>query len=105
MSTILVFLITTLQLIAVAVGYVVPIAPLFDAFAVYGSPMFFIINLLGHSSVAFESNIIFPLIAMFHVIKYLCLARSQFGYERRSLHILSVIFEVIYLVICAMHLP
>jgi hypothetical protein len=104
MSTIIVFLLTLGELIAVAVGYFVPIPALFDALVVYGSPPYFIMNSLGRDSVAFEQHILFPLIAFFHFVKYLCLCRSQFCDSRYSLHYLAVIFETIYLVICAFHL-
>ena len=105
MSTILVFLLTLIQFSAVVVSIIVPIKPLFDTLVVYGSPMFFIMNSLGKETVAFEPNIIFPLLAVFHVIKYVALARSQFGEDRRSLHIVSVIMEIMYLAVCAYHLP
>lgn len=105
MSTILVFIMTLAQLLAVILAHLAPIAVLWDALVIYGSPMFFIMNSLGEESVAFEANMLFPLLAAFHIFKYLCLARSQFGEERRSLHFLAVIFEAIYLVICGMNLP
>jgi hypothetical protein len=100
MSTLLVFLMTLGQLVAVGVGRFVPIPELYDAFVHYGSPTYFIMNLLGNDSVMFEDYPFFPMLAAFHVIKYVCLCRSQFVEARFSLHYLAVIFEIIYLVIC-----
>ena len=95
---------TAAQLGAVLAGYFVPLPKLFDLTVIYGSPLFFIMNLLGSNSVAFDQNPLFPLIALFHVVKYLLLCRSQFIEERYSLHYLAVIFEVLYLVICARYI-
>ena len=104
MSTILVFVMTFGQLLAVLVGILKPSPLLFNAFVAYGSPPYFIINSLGANSVAFEANPILPLFVAFHAIKYLALARSQFIMERHSLHYLAVIFEITYLIICFYYL-
>lgn len=101
MSTIFLFLMVLSQMVAVMVGYYKPLPALFDAAVVYGSPLFFIKNLLGSESVVLESNILFPLIAAFHVVKYLLLCRSQFSERYYSLHYFSVILEITYLVVAA----
>jgi len=104
MSTVIVFLMTLGQLIAVVVGYTVPIPTLFDALVNYGSPLYFIFNLISSNSVIAEEHIWFPLLAAFHVFKYMFLCRSQFIEERHSLHYMAVIFEIMYLVVCAYYL-
>ncbi len=104
MSTVIVFLMTFSELLAAAIGYLKPYPELFDAVVGYGSPPYFIIHSLGNSSVGFEQNHLLPLIAAFHVIKYLALARSQFGVEWASLRYLAVAFEVVYLAVCFLNL-
>lgn len=104
MSTILVFFMTLAQLVAVALGYLVPMPRLFDAAVVYGSPLYFIMNLISTNSVAFEAHLLLPMIALFHVIKYLLLCRSQFTEQHHTTHCLAVMFEITYLVICAGYL-
>lgn len=104
MSTLLAFLMTLVQLLAVVVAYIKPYPELFDAVIFYGSPPAIIINIIGASSVYFESNIYFPLIALFHVIKYIALSRSQFVTEKPTLHYVAVIFEILYLGTAAYYL-
>lgn len=104
MSTILVFIMTLAEMAAIVIGYFLPMPALFDAVVTYGSPPYFIINSLGGSTVAFAHNPTLPLLAGFHVVKYLAMARSQFVMERHSLHYLSIIFEIIYLAVAFNHL-
>lgn len=104
MSTLLIFFITIAQIVAVAVSYLMPIPALFDALVVYGSPPYFIMNLLSENSVALDSYPLFPVIALYHVIKYILLCRSQFGEQQHSLHYVAVILECSYLVICGFNL-
>lgn len=104
MSTVIVFLLTLGQLVAIAIGYYMPLPELFDALAVYGSPPYFIMHLLSPESVAFDHHPLFPLIALFHIVKYLFLCRSQFVEDWHSLHYLAIILEGAYLVIAGANL-
>lgn len=95
----------TLAELAVAlIGIFKPSPDLFNLAIAYGSPPYFILNSLGENRVDFGGNPLLPLLAGFHAVKYLTLARSQFVSERHSLHYLAVIFEIVYLAICFYHL-
>lgn len=104
MVTIIVFILTLAELLAVALGYLVPFPILFEALVTYGSPVFFILNLLRENPVALGQYLLFPLTSLFHVVKYICLCISQADEDRHYLHFLAVIFELVYLAICIYHL-
>ena len=101
MSTIIAFLLTLTQLAIAGYGYFGHSEIIFQAMVVYGSPLYFIMHLVGGSSVVFEPNIVYPLMAVGHVVKYLALFRSQAMQERLALHYSAVAMEIFYLALSA----
>ncbi len=101
MSTIIVFTMSLLQLVAVAAGYFAPLPILFDAVLIYGSPIYIVFNLLGGESIATNAGSFFPLIVLFHIVKYSFLCHSQFNTERHGLHYAAATLEVVYLALGA----
>lgn len=97
MSTILAFLFTFSQTLAVVIGYVKPYPDVFDAFVTYGSPPAMVMGILNHDATTEKMGILFPLLILFHVIKYISLSRSQFVTDRPTLHYTSVLLELGYL--------
>ena len=104
MSAILAFIFTLAQAGAAIVGYFKPIPLLFDAAVVYGSPLALLMSAIGQNSVAHETELMFPLIALFHVVKYITLMRSRFVEEYHSFHYMALILEISYLLFCAYYL-
>lgn len=92
------------QLAAVFWAYNAPDPKLIEILVTHGSPVRMIRGIFG-DNVDFTQHVFFPMMMLFHLFKYLFLARSQFIEERHSLHYLAVIFEVIYLGICIYELP
>ncbi|MDX2074283.1 MAG: hypothetical protein SFX19_07980 [Alphaproteobacteria bacterium] len=103
MSTIIVFLLTWGQLAVLLSAWYMRLPEVYQALTGYGSPPYFVLNSLGSNSVDF-SNPIMAAMLTFHIVKYVFLCRSQFITDRYSLHYMSIVGEVIYLVICWQYL-
>jgi len=99
MSTILIFIITSGELIALALGAYLPVPELSKFLLTYGSPPYLILGLLNQFDGILQEHPLIPLIVFGHAIKYIILARANFLEDRRSLFYLAVIFEITYLFI------
>jgi len=100
MSTILIFIITLGELIALALGAFVPMPALSEAMLTYCSPPYLILGLLNQFDGILQEHPLIPMIVFCHTIKYAILGRATTIEDRRSLFYLAVIFEIIYLFIC-----
>jgi hypothetical protein len=101
MYSVILFFMTLAQLSAIAMAFAMGSQMLFSSVAIYGSPFYIIIHLLGNDSAFLETNHIYIGFALFHVIKYFCFFRSQMVEDGNILRSLAIIMEMLYLGICA----
>lgn len=97
MYSFIVFMIVTIQLLAVAGSYVLGQAEIFYTIAVYGSPFYSAMTLLRSDSPILENNPIYLIMLVYHIIKYGLFFFAQRNEGRTGMLTTAIIFEAIYL--------
>lgn len=97
MFSLLSFLLTGLQLLIVLGSYALQPKTTFYLWAVHGSPFYLVMNALGSESAFFDSNPLYLLMGLYHIVKYMVMFKAQRDAERPGLFYTAVAFEVFYL--------
>jgi len=97
MFSLLAFLLTFMQVLIINGSYLLEMKTTFYLWVVYGSPFYLVMHMLNSESAASDSNPIYLLFALYHVVKYLIMFKAQRNAERPGLFYTAVIFEIFYL--------
>ena len=98
------FLLTSLEMGIVILGYAIHSQPIFSNMVVYGSPFYMAMNLFGSNSLLADYNPLYIGFALFHIIKYVTIFRAQMVDDSNMLRHMAVLFEVIYLALSGYYL-
>lgn len=91
------FIFTFSQLAIILTSYALQAKITFNLWVIYGSPFYMIRNALGSESVVFDSNPLYLVLAVYHVIKYLIMFKAQRDAEKPGMFYTAVAFETFYL--------
>ncbi len=97
MYSLLLLLITGLQLLVVGGSYFAGAAELFYNVAVYGSPFYSAMTLFRSDSAILDNNPIYLIMFVYHLIKYFLFFLAQRKEHMNGMLITAVIFEAVYL--------
>lgn len=97
MFSVLAFLFTFGQMAVILGSYALQAKVTFYLWVVYGSPFYLLMTLLGNESAVTESNNIWLLMGLFHVLKYATMFKARLNTERPGLFYSAVVLEVAYL--------
>ena len=98
------FILTATEVGAVCAAFSLQLKVLFLDLVVYGSPIYMIQNAIGAGSILHEKNLLFIGFLGFHLIKYAMIIQAQRLEERNIMRALALMFEALYIVICAYYL-
>jgi hypothetical protein len=101
MYSLLLLLITILQLGAVGVSYLAGEAQLFYNLAVYGSPFYSVMTLFRQSASVFDQHPLYLVMFIYHLTKYFLFYLAQRKEQMNGMLITAVIFEAAYLLVSA----
>jgi hypothetical protein len=100
----LAFFLTLLQTGALFISYAMEMKTLFSVVAIYGSPIYLFMNLLGSDSFILNTNWLLIGCFVFHLIKYGLFIRARMMAEGGALFWMGAVLEAVYLGISGYYL-
>ena len=103
MSSIIILVMTLIEVIAALAGYVLHSNIVFQNVVIYGSPFYLAMNLLANSTLILKNPLYIGFI-LFHLIKYYFFFRAQIVDDDNKPRILAIVLEIAYLAVSGYYL-
>lgn len=104
MYSALAFLLTAIEIGAVAAGFALQSQAIVYDTLIYGSPFYLIQHAVGADSLLHEKNPLYLAFAAFHIVKYGIIIQSQRREDRNIMRNLALLFEAGYVGLSAYYL-